>query len=442
MKLEMFHLHPYRDLPDDFPERYRSVWVDVPHELFDPVKAHQMYNDTLDELEYAASMGFDGICVNEHHQNAYGYMPSPNIMAASLARRTKDVAIIVMGNSIALYNPPTRVAEEMAMLDCISGGRMVSGFPTGTSMDTNYAYGTNPAQLRDKYYEAADLIVKAWTEDDVFAWDGRFFQLRYVNIWPRPIQQPHPPIWVPGAGSIETWDWCLQKNYNYAYLSYSGFKRGKQVMDGFWAKAAELGVDRNPYRAGFLQLVVVGDSEDELREKYAPHVEYFYQKMLHVYPGFGDAPGYRTLNTLRAGLLAQTGRFGERPPTPTWDNLREGGNVIAGTAKQVAEQLEAVAKDLNVGHLMLLCQIGSLPHDLAMENIKRTATKVVPKLRGVFSEWDDQWWPHMLEKKRRVEQQPMFTKYTGAAKANGAAKAGANGKAKAKAKKAKAAVKP
>ena len=211
MKIEMFHLHPYRDLPEDFAEKYRSVWVDVPIELFDPPKAHEMYNWTLDELEYGASLGFDGVCVNEHHQNAYGYMPSPNIMAASLARRTKDVAIIVMGNSIALYDPPTRVAEEMAMLDCISGGRMVSGFPTGTSMDTNYAYGQNPATLRDKYYEASDLILKAWTDPEVFTWDGRFFQLRYVNIWPRPVQQPHPPVWVPGAGSIETWDWCLDQ---------------------------------------------------------------------------------------------------------------------------------------------------------------------------------------------------------------------------------------
>jgi alkanesulfonate monooxygenase SsuD/methylene tetrahydromethanopterin reductase-like flavin-dependent oxidoreductase (luciferase family) len=413
MKLEMFHLHPYRELPEDFPEKHRSVWVDVSSDLFDPAKAHQMYNDTLDELEYAASMGFDGICVNEHHQNAYGYMPSPNIMAASLARRTSDVAIIVMGNSIALYDPPTRVAEEMAMLDCISGGRMVSGFPTGTSMDTNYAYGSNPATLRDKYAEAADLIVKAWTEPEMFTWDGRFFQLRYVNIWPRPIQKPHPPIWVPGAGSIETWDWCLENEYNYAYLSYSGFIRGKQVMDGFWAKADEMGVEKNPYQAGFLQLVVTADSEQECEEKFGPHAEYFYNKMLHVYPGFGDAPGYRTLDTIRAGLLAQTGRFGERPPESTWKNLNENGNIVSGTPEQVTEKLEAVAKDLNVGHMMLLCQIGSMPHDLAMENIKRVATDVVPNLRHIHSEYEDRWWPQMLQ--QRVEQQPMFTPQTAVA---------------------------
>jgi alkanesulfonate monooxygenase SsuD/methylene tetrahydromethanopterin reductase-like flavin-dependent oxidoreductase (luciferase family) len=410
MKLEMFHLHPYRELPEDFPEKHRSVWVDVSSDLFDPAKAHQMYNDTLDELEYAASLGFDGICVNEHHQNAYGYMPSPNIMAASLARRTADVAIIVMGNSIALYDPPTRVAEEMAMLDCISGGRMVSGFPTGTSMDTNYAYGSNPATLRDKYAEAADLIVKAWTEPEMFTWDGRFFQLRYVNIWPRPIQQPHPPIWVPGAGSIETWDWCLEQDYNYAYLSYSGFIRGKQVMDGFWAKADEMGIEKNPYQAGFLQLVVTADSEQECEDKFGPHAEYFYNKMLHVYPGFGDAPGYRTLDTIRAGLLAQTGRFGERPPESTWKNLNENGNIISGTPEQVTEKLEAVAKDLNIGHMMMLCQIGSMPHDLAMENIRRVATDVVPNLRHIHSEYEDRWWPQMLQ--HRVEQQPMFGRET------------------------------
>ena len=82
MKIEMFHLCPYRDLPEDFREKNRSVWVDVPSHLFDAEIAGRTYNETLDELKYAAEMGYDGICVNEHHQNAYGLMPSPNLMAA------------------------------------------------------------------------------------------------------------------------------------------------------------------------------------------------------------------------------------------------------------------------------------------------------------------------------------------------------------------------
>ena len=127
-------------------------------------------------------MGFDGICVNEHHNNAYGIMPAPNVIAGALARRTSDAALIVLGSSIALYNPPLRAAEELAMLDCISGGRLVAGLPVGSSQDTNFAYGQVPATLREKYYEAHDLVKRAWTEPEPFAFNGKYTQIRYVNI--------------------------------------------------------------------------------------------------------------------------------------------------------------------------------------------------------------------------------------------------------------------
>jgi alkanesulfonate monooxygenase SsuD/methylene tetrahydromethanopterin reductase-like flavin-dependent oxidoreductase (luciferase family) len=194
MKLMWFHLMPYTELPDDFKQKHSSVWVDIHASLFDPKRAHLMYNDFMDELEYAADCGYDAICVNEHHSNGYGLMPSPNLIAASLARRTTDATICVMGNSLALYNPPTRVAEEFAMLDVISGGRLIAGFPVGTPMDGCFAYGVNPSQLRARYLEAHDLVMKARREKDTFAFNGRYNQQRYVNIWPRPVQQPHPPV--------------------------------------------------------------------------------------------------------------------------------------------------------------------------------------------------------------------------------------------------------
>ena len=129
MKFTWFHLMPYRFLPEDFKEKYRSVWVDIPRDLYDPKVGHRLYNDYLDQLEYADSMGFDGLGVNEHHQNAYGLMPSPNIMAAALTRRTRNANLVVLGNSIALYNPPIRVAEEFAMLDVISRRTPGRGLP-------------------------------------------------------------------------------------------------------------------------------------------------------------------------------------------------------------------------------------------------------------------------------------------------------------------------
>ncbi|HEX6512447.1 MAG TPA: LLM class flavin-dependent oxidoreductase [Chloroflexota bacterium] len=393
VKICMFHLMPYRYLPEDFAERYQSVWVDIPSQLFDPVKGYELYNQSLDELEYAASLGYDGICVNEHHQNGYGLMPSPNLIAATLARRTKEVAILVLGNSVALYSPPTRVAEEFAMLDCLSGGRLVAGFPVGTSQDTSFAYGANPAILRERYYEGVDLIMQAWTRPEVFSFDGRFTQLRYVNIWPRPLQQPHPPVWIPGGGSIETWDWTLEQGYLYAYLSYFGYKRAQKVMDGFWHKAEEKGVEPNPYHAAFLQLVVVGNSGAEVEDKYGEHVEYFFNKMLHVWPGYREAPGYRSIATIKAGLQGLTGSFADRPPFQAWKDLLANGNVVAGTPSQVAEQLEEVAKSLHIGHLLLLNQIGSMPHELTKENIRLTATEVLPKLRHLWEGgWEDRWW--------------------------------------------------
>ena len=181
MKLLWFHLMPYTELPDDFARVHPSVWVDIHSSLFDPKRAHLMYNDFMDEMEFAADCGFDAVCCNEHHSNGYGLMPSPNLIAAALARRTTDTAICVMGNSLALYNPPTRVAEEFAMLDCISGGRLIAGFPVGTPMDTCYAFGQNPSLLRERYLEAHDLVMRAWTERDTFAFNGRFNQQRYVQ---------------------------------------------------------------------------------------------------------------------------------------------------------------------------------------------------------------------------------------------------------------------
>ena len=306
MKFTWFNLMPWPYLPDDFRETNRSVWVDIDQKLFDPAKSHAVYNTYMDLLEYADTLGFDGVGVNEHHQNGYGIMPSPNIIAAGLARRTKNAAIVVLGNSIALYNPPVRVAEEFAMLDCISGGRLVAGFPVGTSMDTNYCYGQIPSLTREKYNEAHELIIKAWTTREPFAFNGRYNKLRHVNIWPRPIQdKPHPPVHIPGGGSVETYDFCIDNTYSYSYLSFSGYLRAQALMDGYWRRVDERGVDKSPYRAGFAQTILVAETDEEAERLYSEHVSYFYNRCLHVYPGFADAPGYRTIKTIQTGALSQ-----------------------------------------------------------------------------------------------------------------------------------------
>jgi len=156
------------------------------------------------------------------------------------------------------------------------------------------------------------VVLQAWTRPEVFAFNGKDTQARYVNIWPRPLQRPHPPVWIPGGGSQETWEGTARLDSVYCYLSYFGYKRGKQTMDGFWEAIDKLGVDDNPYRAGFLQLVCVADSDAAAERLYAPHVDYFYKKCLHVWEGFAEAPGYRTLKTLEAGVRPQIGERARR----------------------------------------------------------------------------------------------------------------------------------
>jgi alkanesulfonate monooxygenase SsuD/methylene tetrahydromethanopterin reductase-like flavin-dependent oxidoreductase (luciferase family) len=334
-------------------------------------------------------------------------MPSPNLMAAALARRTRDVKLIVLGNSVVNYNPPLRVAEEFAMLDCISGGRLVCGFPVGTAMDTVFAYGQNPATLRDKYREGVDLILRAWTAPKPFAFNGKYTQLRYVNPWPRPLQQPYPPIWIPGGGSIETWDWTVRNDFLYACLSYWGYEYGKRTLDGFWEVVDRLGAEPNPYRAGFLQFVAVADDDAEAERLYAKHAEYFYNLCLHVNRGYLNPPGYTTIATIRAGLKGQLeqaererasallsgGRHLHIDEAVTWQQIVDRKWIIAGSPQTIVQHLELMAKTLRCGHIMHMLQFGSMPKELVRYNTERFARDVLPHVRGHFAEWEDRWWP-------------------------------------------------
>ena len=196
----------------------------------------------MDLLEYADTLGFDGIGVNEHHQNGYGIMPSPEHHRRGPGPPDQGRRRwCVLGNSIALYNPPIRVAEEFAMLDCISGGRLVAGFPVGTSMDTNYCYGQIPALTRDKYAEAHELIIKAWTTREPVRLQRPVQQAALRQL----LAEAHPAAasadHIPGGGSVETWDFCIDNDYNYSYLSFTGYLRAKALMDGYWERVAERG---------------------------------------------------------------------------------------------------------------------------------------------------------------------------------------------------------
>ena len=160
MKAFMFHLMPYAALDMEERGRHPSAWVTLPNSLYDPKNGHQLYNRYLDELELAAELGFDGVAVNEHHQNAYGLMPSPVVVASSLARRTENCKLAILGNAFALREHPLTLVEEHAMIDCITGGRLITGFVRGIGAEF-YSLAANPTLSHERHIEAHDLIIRA-----------------------------------------------------------------------------------------------------------------------------------------------------------------------------------------------------------------------------------------------------------------------------------------
>ncbi len=400
MKVCMFHLMPYRDLPADYDKRYNSAYLDpVWFDVADAEKVGGYYNATLDEMTHAAKAGMHGLCTNQHHQNVYGFMANPSLMGAVLARQTADldVAIIQIGSTLPSTSPPTRIAEEYAMLDCISGGRLVAGFPTGLPTDATISNGVVPIDQRERFREALNLVVKAWSAKEVFAWNGKHYQLPMVNLWPRPIQQPHPPIWIPGSGISGTAEYVVERDDCFAHLSYFGAKNATQVADRYWEMAASKGRDANPHRLSFLQLVGVSETDEEA-EEYAAHAEYFFHKLLYTPQYYQAIPGCLEYNSL-VRAMGNTGREAVDLRAMSFKDFRERGFVITGSPKTVTEQLLEGVKRLRIGHLLTLLHFGSMPTELCKKNIDLFCREVLPHLEGLWDdEWEDRWWPERLRK--------------------------------------------
>lgn len=374
MRFNLFHLMPWPHLPADFDSRYETASVTLPNAVYDPERGSQLYNDYLDQLEYAEELGFDAVCVNEHHQSAYGLMPSPNIIAAMLARRTERIEIAVLGNAIALRDHPLRVAEEIAMLDNISRGRIVSGFVRGIGFEY-YVQSVSPTKSRERFLEAHDLIVKAWTEREPFEWHSPNYHFRYVNVWPRPLQQPHPPIWVPGTGSRETMKWVAAHRYNYLSV-YAPARVVKSWFDGFRAAADAEGYEPEPEQIGLLMPVYVGETDAAAEREARGHIEFLYHRALKIIPQLYFPAGYLSLGSLRGMLGAGVKPFAET----SYEELVSERYVIVGSPDTVAEKLDTLRDDLGFGTLCPLLQIGDMGHERAISNMERFARGVMPQL--------------------------------------------------------------
>jgi alkanesulfonate monooxygenase SsuD/methylene tetrahydromethanopterin reductase-like flavin-dependent oxidoreductase (luciferase family) len=375
MRLFSFHLMPYPALPEDYDG---PAWITCPNRFFDPELGNQLYNRYIDELVHAEEVGFDGVCVNEHHQNAYGTMPSPNLIASILARQTSRVKIAVIGNALPLYDPPTRVAEEFAMIDCISGGRLIAGLVVGGGPEY-YSFSINPAHARERFAEAHDLIIRAWTEPGPFEFHSKHYRIRYVNTWPRPIQQPHPEIWIPGVGSLETVEFVARRRYGYMGIPYFHINVFTRMFNMMRAACEAEGYEADPLQLGWLVPIFVAETDREARERYEEHFWYFVRRLL---PGISvSPPGYTSLRSYE-NILKGFGSFAEH--LKSWDEVVDGRYAIVGSPATVTETLVGEIERLGVGNLLGLFQLGTLPAAATRSSMDLFASEVMPVLRERF----------------------------------------------------------
>jgi len=364
-------------------DEYESIRVNLPNRIYDPDKGAALYDRYLEEWQIAEDEGVE-IMLNEHHQTATCVDPAAPLVLAALARLTKKSRLLILGNPIANRRQPVRVAEEMAIVDILSRGRLECGFVRGVPYEVLPA-NSNPVRMNERHWEALDLIVKAWTtHDGPFSHEGRFFHSRAVNIWPRPYQQPHPPVWVStttpsGAARVGSRGF-VQATF------LTGYKGTRAVFDAYrrgWREAGR-GEDVPIHRLAYAALVYAAPSEAEARA--GADKLLWYIRANKVPPHFAFPPGYASAQTaaqiMRGNVGDQHAAFTSKI---TVESATEGGLMMAGTPDQVFRQIKKMYDQVGgFGHLLIMGQAGFLEHAETVTGIRTFAREVYPRLKEAY----------------------------------------------------------
>lgn len=380
MKFFAFHYMPYPHLVEGYREQYGSAWITYPNKFFDPEVGADLYSRYIDELVLAAESGFDGISVNEHHQTSYGMMPSPNLIAAMLVQRTRltapDTKIALLGNATPLRGNPLNLAEEIAMLDVISGGRIISGFVRGIGAEY-HSSGLNPSDSHSRFFEAHDLIVKAWSDDGPFRWDGNHYNFRYVNTWPRPIQKP-VPIWCPSTGSSETIEWAAERGYTYLQIAAPLSTIGK-FFDQYREDSQRFDVPGDPnQRLGWSIPVYVADSDAQAEDEFWPALDFYTNHLLLNPPERLFPPNYLSEASMAKVAAARAVMMAGKK---TFRDLVDNRLAVVGSPDTVVGMIEEAYDQLQFGNLITTIHLGTLSHERTVSNVELLGSKVLPRLR-------------------------------------------------------------
>lgn len=267
------------------------------------------------------------------------------------------------------------------MIDVISGGRLISGFVRGIGAEY-HTFGVNPTFSHDRFHEAHDLIVRAWTETGPFAFHGRHYNVQYVNLWPRPFQKPHPPIWIPSQGSKETIDWAAHPDRRYAYLqTFSPANVVQRYLDMYRETCRGFGYEAEDRQLGWAVPVYVAATDEAARREAKPHFEAFRNVFLKMPVEMLLPPGYTSRESLKNVMKAKAAMFADI----TLEKSIELGLIVCGSPATARQALEGYWKNMRFGNLLVLCQFGTLTADLTRKNMELFAREVMPAVKSFDS---------------------------------------------------------
>ena len=370
-----FTERPYRYLDEDEVLKNRGFFA-VPNTHFDRERAADDYNYYLDEYCYAEKMGFDALMLNEHHGNPFCMGSVMNVEAAILARITKQAKIVLIGNPLPVLKHPLRMAEELAEIDLISRGRLVTGWVRGAGSE-QFFNNANPAYNREMFNEAHDFIVQAWTKPGPWRYEGKHYHYRHVNPWALPYQKPHPQMWIPGVLSPETVRWCAEHGYPYLGL-VTALSPTCDLWDVYADIAADNGYQAGPENFGYLIGVFVAETDEKAQELGKGFVfgggANAFSRPEHTLP-----PGYNSKNAIR--LLAQR-------PEGGWvgvskERLRQAQTGKGGDDKNLDVVRQKLLKAYTKAQQDLLMIVGS--PQTVIEKIKVLLHVLRPGIFTVFN---------------------------------------------------------
>jgi alkanesulfonate monooxygenase SsuD/methylene tetrahydromethanopterin reductase-like flavin-dependent oxidoreductase (luciferase family) len=364
--------------PDDNPARHPGDTVLLfPNRFFDPVQGSRLFHERLEHYRLAEEVGFDAVMTNEHHTAPFCMSARISIITSFVAAITDKVKLLQLGNPLPLWDNPVQLAEETAMIDMLSGGRLVAGIVRGSGVE-QLANNANPAYNRERFQEAHDLLIKAWTVPGPFRWEGVHYDFRVVNPWAVPLQKPHPRIFVPGVISKETVEWSARRAYPYIALGTT-VEDTQKIWDFYAQVAAEAGYTAGPEHRGYLMRCCVAETEAEALVRAR---EYLW--MAGEFTGVGrftwaNPTGYSSWDARRSRKPG--GSLGGYRGEEDFKRHLEAGTIIAGTPQQVIEKIGMWLERTRPGILVLWAAEGRMTQAQALDCIGLMGEKVLPEVR-------------------------------------------------------------